>query len=140
MISLRTHNVLDYVAGAAVIVLAAAVGNVGPARSLFLVAGGGQIVYSLFTNYHYSILKLIPLGVHMTLDCVAGFALLAGPWIFGYRDQITGGQLALHIVLGAGVLALVAFTNRKTETIAGKARREQEESRVERTFETMGRR
>lgn len=129
MISLRTHNILDYVAGAAVAVLSSAVAGVQTAFNLFLILGLGQIAYSLLTNYRYAAIRVIPLGAHMALDVAAGALLLLGPWLFGYRDLLTGGQTALHIVIGLGLFALVGFTPRKTETATMTARRKVESPR-----------
>ena len=75
MMSLKTHNILDYVAGAGCVMLSSAVGDVPAARNLLISAGLGQIAYSLFTNYRYSAAKLIPLGVHMGLDLGAGLTV-----------------------------------------------------------------
>jgi len=120
LISLRTHNVLDYVIGLALILAPAIFGfsDVYSARNVFLVLGAGLIGYSLFTRYQYSIAKVIPLGVHMTMDVLSGIILMAAPWVFGYRDILTGGQLAVHFIFGLGAVALVAFTQTKTETQA----------------------
>src|SRR4051812_33047702 len=120
MLSVKTHNVLDYVAGAGLVILSAAVSDVAPARNLFLILGFGQIAYSLLTNYRYSLLKLIPLGFHMGLDILAGVLLIAGPFLFGYRDSLSGGQLGLHIAMGLAVFALVAFTNRKSDSLSAR--------------------
>jgi hypothetical protein len=77
--------------------------------------GLGLIAYSLFTRYPLSIAKIIPLGVHMTLDVMLGVVLVFAPYIFAYQDVITGFQYALHIVLGLGTIGLVAFTRPKTQ-------------------------
>jgi hypothetical protein len=138
--SLKTHNILDYVAGAVAILCSSAVGSIPAARDLFLAAGVAQIAYSLFTNYRYSVARLIPVGVHMILDCLAGLALLVGPWVFRYSGGLSRGQIALHVILGAGILALVGFTRRRTESGWDTVRRDIESKRVERDLETAGRR
>lgn len=117
MISLKTHNVLDYVMGVvlAVCPFIFGFGYLDIARNLFLILGVALIVYSLFTNYYYAIARVIPLGVHMTLDVLAGVLLILAPAMFGYRELITGGQYALHIVLGIGTVGFVALTRTRTE-------------------------
>jgi len=116
MISLRTHNILDYVFGAVLILCPYIFGfsDVVSARSTFAILGVGIVCYSLLTKYRYSFLKIIPLGIHMVLDAVLGFALMVAPWVVGYRDLITNGQTVLHVVLGLGAWGLVASTNRRT--------------------------
>lgn len=117
MISLRVHNVLDYVIGALLLVCPWVFGfaDVAAARNLFLFGGVALIVYSLLTNYYYSVARVIPLGVHMTFDALLGVLLILAPALFGYRNLITEGQYAVHIVLGIGAVGLVALTRPRTE-------------------------
>jgi len=116
MISLRVHNILDYVIGAMLILCPPVFGfsNVIAARDVFLVLGFGLIGYSLLTQYRYSIAKIIPLGVHMFLDVATGFIVMLSPWLFGYREYITNFQTVLHFVIGLGAWCLVAFTDKRT--------------------------
>jgi hypothetical protein len=117
MISLRTHNILDYVIGAVLILSPFLFGfaDINAARNLYVLGGIALIVYSLFTNYYYAIAHVIPLGVHMTLDALLGILVILAPAMFGYRDLLTDGQYALHIVLGIGAVGLVALTRTRTE-------------------------
>lgn len=118
MIPLKTHNVIDYVVGALLALSPFIFGfsDVTMARNTFLVVGLGLIAYSSITNYHYSLAKVIPLGVHMVMDAVLGIVLILAPALFGYRELITDGQFALHFVFGVGALGLVAFTRTRTES------------------------
>lgn len=117
VIPLDTHNVLDYVGGAALIFSPYVFGfaDINSARNLFLVLGFGLIAYSLLTNYRYAVLRIIPLGVHMTLDVIAGIALILGQYVFGYSAFLTGFQSAWHYILGVALFALVALTQPKSE-------------------------
>jgi hypothetical protein len=120
MLSPKTHGLYDYAIGIA-LVLSPYIGgfaNVDAARTLFLVAGFGLIIYSLLTRYYYSIAKVIPLGVHMCLDAAAGVVVMLAPWLFDYNEALTGGQTAWHVILGAGTVALVLVTKPKHDTIA----------------------
>jgi hypothetical protein len=118
MVSLKTHNILDYVGGAVLILAPFLFGfaDVNAARNVFMIGGFALIAYSLFTNYYYSLARVIPLGVHMTLDTLNGVLLITAPWIFNYREFLTPGQEYLHYIVGVGVFALVAVTREKTET------------------------
>ncbi|NDD92140.1 hypothetical protein EBZ37_08655 [bacterium] len=114
MISLKTHNVLDYVFGV-VLALCPYLFNfstIDVARNLFQFVGIGLIVYSLLTNYRYSMIKLIPVRAHMALDVISGGLLLIAPWLFGYRLSLSGFQTSVHMISGLVVLGLVAFTER----------------------------
>jgi hypothetical protein len=119
MISLRTHNILDYVVGVFLVVCPFLFGfsNIAPAVNLFMIGGITLIVYSLLTNYYYSLARVIPLGVHMMLDAMLGIFLILAPALFGYRELLTDGQYALHIVIGIGTVGMVALTHTRTETM-----------------------
>lgn len=117
MISLRTHNILDYVAGFLLIFAPYifSFSQITTARNVFVVLGATVLVYSLLTNYYYSLVRYIPLGVHMTFDIVAGVCLMVAPWSLNYRDLLSPSVEYLHYVLGIVVFALVAVTREKTE-------------------------
>lgn len=118
MVPLKVHNILDYVAGVLLLFVPALFGfsEIAAARNLFIFAGIFLIGYSLITKYYYSLLKIIPLGVHMALDVASGVVVMLAPWVLGYRDLLTGGQEVVHYVLGVGVIGLVAMTRSKTES------------------------
>lgn len=125
MIPLKVHNVADYVVGAVLMIAPWLFGfaDVGAARTLFLFGGISLISYSLITNYYYSVARLIPLGVHMTMDALMGILVILAPALFGYRDSLTQGQYAAHIVLGIGAVGLVALTRPRTESAKTPAER-----------------
>ncbi len=112
MVSLNTHNIIDYVIGAVLLASPYFFGfaDVAAARDTFLVLGTTLIAYSLLTQYRFSIFKWIPIGMHMALDVAIGVITLFAPWAGGYRDFITPGQTALHVILGLGAIGLVVLT------------------------------
>ena len=116
-LSLKTHNVLDYIMGVVLIVSPGIFGfsDVPAARSTFLNLGFALIAYSLFTRYRWSIFKLVPLGTHMVLDVILGASLILAPWVLGYRPLISGGQLIVHLALGLGAMLMVGMTRSKSE-------------------------
>ena len=118
MFSLKTHSLLDYVLGAVLIVAPYVFGfaDLAVARNVFEIGGALLIIYSLFTNYEYAVVRVIPLGLHMCLDVILGVFLMIAPWVLNYRVFLTSGQEYLHYVLGIGVFALVGLTREKTET------------------------
>lgn len=120
MLSLKTHNIMDYVIGAVLILSPYIFGfsGVDAARNVFLILGFGLIGYSLLTNYRYSVAKVIPLGVHMAMDVTAGFVVILAPYVLGYSDLLTDGQIALHWIMGFGAMGLVALTRSRTERAA----------------------
>jgi hypothetical protein len=70
-----------------------------------VVLGAGAILYSLFTNYEFSISKTIPMRTHLTLDVVSGIFLAASPWIFGFNDYVYLPHLIFGLIeIGAGLV------------------------------------
>jgi len=116
MFSIKTHSVIDYVAGVALLLapFIAGFGGIDAARNIFILGGITLIGYSLCTKYELAIWRKIPIGVHMALDVAMGIVLLAAPFVFGYRALLSGGQEFVHYVLGLGVVGLVAFTRQKS--------------------------
>lgn len=119
MVPLKVHNALDYVLGAVLLACPFVFGfsDIDAARNLMVVLGFGIIAYSLVTAYPYSVFKWIPLGWHMGLDVLLGVSLILGPYLFGYNDLLSFGQIAVHFVLGVGAIALVAMTQSKTQVL-----------------------
>ncbi|MBX2988714.1 MAG: hypothetical protein KF802_12535 [Bdellovibrionaceae bacterium] len=112
MLSLKTHNILDYVAGVFLIICPWLFGFsfMSTPTNVFLFAGIALIAYSLFTNYQYAWMRKIPIGVHMILDLCLGALLIIAPWAMNYRMSLTSGQEYLHYILGLGLFGFVAVT------------------------------
>lgn len=125
MMSLKTHNQLDYFLGGLFLITPWLFGMsaVPAARNLFLLMGAGLILYSLLTNYYLAITRVIPLGVHMTLDACLGVVLILAPALFGYRDTITDSQYAVHVIMGLGAVGLVSLTRPRSEAAKSPAER-----------------
>ncbi len=117
MLPLRAHNVIDYLAGVFLIVAPWLFDfdDLPAARTLFLIGGIALIAYSLLTNYYYSVARLIPLGIHMTLDTLLGLFMILAPALLGYREALTRTQYAVHVVVGVGLVGFVALTRPRTE-------------------------
>jgi hypothetical protein len=117
MISLKTHNILDYVAGVVLLFIPAIFGfaEIDAARNSFLFSGIALIVYSLLTKYEFAAWRVIPIGSHMALDVLNGVFIMLAPWIFSYRDILSSGQEVLHYIIALGLFGLVAFTRTQAE-------------------------
>lgn len=125
MASLRAHNILDYLLGAIFILAPWIFGmtEITTARYLFVLSGSAILLYSLLTNYYYSLIRKVPLGVHMTLDSIIGVIMILSPALFGYRDLLNDAQYAIHMLLGIVTLSLVALTRPRTEAAKTPAER-----------------
>ncbi|RZJ82721.1 MAG: hypothetical protein EOO20_24095, partial [Chryseobacterium sp.] len=114
MISSKPHALLDYLVG---ILLIAAPWLLGFADStaatvIPIVLGASTLVYSLFTNYEYGIVRVLPYKIHLTIDFIAGLLLLVSPWLFGFSDRI----YLPHVILGAFEIVAVLLSRRATAT------------------------
>ena len=109
IITSRVHGLLDYMS-AIVLILAPSVlefNEVSPyAYWLSVIAGVILILYSLMTDYDFSIGMLIPLKTHLVIDFSAGVLFILWPFIFDF----TGLALAYYLVMGFGILLVVGLT------------------------------
>lgn len=114
MISIKTHNVADYCLGALFLAAPYLFGFAGMyfAHDVFTVLGFAVLGYSLLTGYRLSLIKAVPLSMHMTFDVIVGFFAVLAPWIYGYREELTVLQMAVHWVLGLGAIAAAVMTGK----------------------------
>lgn len=115
IITPRVHGVIDYMS-AIVLILAPSVlelNEVSPyAYWLSVIAGVILILYSLMTDYEFSIGILISLKSHLVIDFSAGVLFILWPFIFDF----TGLALAYYLVMGFGVLLVVGLTQSDEES------------------------
>tara|TARA_B110000971_G_C19781770_1_gene395654 strand:+ start:114 stop:542 length:429 start_codon:yes stop_codon:yes gene_type:complete len=115
IISPSVHGVLDYMSAIVLILAPSVLGfnEVSPfAYWLSVIAGIILILYSLMTDYEFSIGMFIPLRVHLVIDSSAGVLFILWPFIFDF----TGLALAYYLVMGFGILLVVALTQSDEET------------------------
>jgi hypothetical protein len=107
IIPTKVHGILDYLVG---IVLIAAPWVLGFARNgaetwVPVVLGASAIVYSLITDYEYSIAKVISMRTHLTLDLLSGVLLALSPWLFNFDEYVYLPHLLFGILeIGASLL------------------------------------
>jgi hypothetical protein len=111
------HGLGDY-AAAAVLIIAPFILGINE-QSLIAhwasIAGGiGLIIYSLLTDYTFSVAKVIPFKTHLVLDSLAGLVLI----VFALLLELDIVARTYLIVMGAGVLLVVAVT--QTEGVSNK--------------------
>jgi hypothetical protein len=117
MMSLKSHNVSDYVLGAAFLITPFLLGFSGMyfAHDVFTVLGFAIIGYSLLTDYRYSMAKAVPFSMHITFDVIVGIFAILAPWVYGYAEDLTLPQMLAHWVLGLGAIATAFMTSRHAE-------------------------
>lgn len=116
ILSPKLHGLGDYAAAIALI-LGPFVFDVAAQSVIghwFSIAGGvGLIVYSLFTDYTFSLSGRIPFKVHLLLDVAAGIVFLVLPVALGLSGMVS----TYFYVMGAGVLLVVAVSDSQTDAV-----------------------
>lgn len=113
IVSTKTHGVLDYLTGAALLAAPKALGleDVSSSARALQLAGGGATAYSLLTDYELGAARLLPMPVHLTLDAASGALLASSPWLFGFARNGTRYWLP-HVLVG--VQEILAAVTTKT--------------------------
>ncbi|HYD90427.1 MAG TPA: SPW repeat protein, partial [Flavobacterium sp.] len=114
VLTTRAHGIMDYLMG---ILLIAAPWLFDFARGgaetwVPVVLGAGAILYSLITDYEYSVSKTISMRTHLTLDLLSGILLAASPWLFGFSDFV----YLPHLILGILEIGASLMTERAPST------------------------
>jgi hypothetical protein len=105
----KIHGALDYLVGIALIL--------APTIFGFSAVGGAEvwipralgvvlIVYSVFTNYEWGVIKVLDMRYHLVVDLLASLFLAASPFIFGFSGETSSHWLP-HVVVGLVVVLVV---------------------------------
>ena len=105
----KIHGVLDYLVGIALIAAPwlfqfQDVG--GAAVYVPMILGVGLIVYSIFTNYEWGIVKVLPMPYHLVVDFLAAALLAFSPWLFNFSQDKWNAWVP-HVVVGVVVILVV---------------------------------
>jgi hypothetical protein len=121
--STKTHAILDYLTGIVLILAPNLLGFAdvgGAAVSIPRIVGAGIILLELITAMEYSIIKLVPMRIHLIIDMLAGVFLLLSPFLFGFNDERPIAWLP-HVLVGLMIVAVAALSSDKPEYITNKA-------------------
>ena len=130
------HGLIEYVAGAAMIVLPLLIGyKSGAAEAISIVLGVLIIFIAAASVGPAGLSKSIPVAVHVLLDYVLVAVLIASPFLFGFSNETE----PTAIFIGLGVLhLLVSVATRFTKPPPGedtkgrkRGRREREPDAIE---------
>jgi hypothetical protein len=108
----KIHGALDYLVGIALLLTPNIFqfSNVGgPAVWIPRLLGVVLIVYSIFTNYEWGVIKVLPMSYHLMVDFGASLFLAASPFLFGFINQSVNAWLP-HIAVGVTVILVVLVT------------------------------
>jgi type IV secretory pathway VirB2 component (pilin) len=114
----RIHGILDYLVG---IILIAAPWlldfNRGGAETWVpVIIGIVILLQTIMTDFEVGMVRMIPMGTHLTMDFFIGLFLAASPWLFGFADFVW----VPHVIFG--VVAILASLTTHTAP-AGYGRR-----------------
>jgi hypothetical protein len=77
--------------------------DVDNALATSLVAGVLVLLLGATTRWRWSLVGLVPLGVHAMADTVLGALLFAAPFLLEYHDDSTAAWI-VHVVIGMGLI------------------------------------
>lgn len=78
--------------------------DVDDAKAVCIAVGVVMLIAGSMTDWRLSLVRLIPLRMHLMADLLLGAVLILSPLVFGFSDQ--GGATRFTII--AGVLELIA--------------------------------
>lgn len=107
IIPTRIHGIIDYLVGILFIILPKVLNWNQTADYLLSILGVSIIVYSLLTHYELSVVKWIPMPVHLGLDVLAGLFLIAAPFFFPVAGD---GVTTWMVILGLFALIISLFS------------------------------
>ncbi|HEX8373202.1 MAG TPA: SPW repeat protein [Chthoniobacterales bacterium] len=114
----KTHGVLDYIVGLALIAAPWILGFADDTAATYVPVAVGimALLYSIMTNYELGLAKIIPFNVHLTLDILSGIFLAASPWLFGFADRV----YLPHVIVGVfEIMAGLMTSNSSADETAG---------------------
>ena len=128
------HGLLEYVLAAALIVAPFVLAfRSGGATAMSIVAGVVVLIVAATTNWSTSLVRALPVAVHILLDYVLAGVLIASPFLFGFSQETN----PTAFFIAAGVVHLLVtiatrFAPRRREpgAPAGDGRQPAERERV----------
>ena len=106
LLPLRVHAAIEPLIGLILILAAWIFGfsDVDDAQTVCIVLGVLVIASGAMTDWRVSLIRLIPLRVHLMTDLLVALVLIVSPFVFGFSDS--GG--ATRFTIAAGVLEAIA--------------------------------
>src|ERR1700750_2622936 len=96
IIPTKTHGVLDYVVGAALIAAPWMFHFADHDNACYvpIALGGVIILYSFITNYELGVVNIISMPTHLLMDLAVGVLLACSPWLFSFHQYVYVPHLA----------------------------------------------
>lgn len=102
LISTRLHAGLDYLAALCMYGMAVIWRFDNPTRDMLVCVAIAVAIYAMLTRFEYSLLKLIPVRVHLALDAAASLVLIGGA--IAFTHSLIGYRVALATFGAAGII------------------------------------
>lgn len=111
IISPNIHGIVDYLIGFMLMISAWIFGyNYGGFAVIIpFILGFTMILSNLNTDHRFSLIRLIPMHTHLTIDLIIGIILIISPWLFGFSYYV----YLPHVVFGL-LLIVEYFTTETT--------------------------
>jgi hypothetical protein len=122
-ISLTLHAMLEPLIAALLIAAPFLFGfsDAGAPTAVSIVLGVAVLIVGMSTRWRVSLVKAIPIPVHLTIDLIVGALLIASPFLFGFSDD--GGPTAFFLIVGVAELLAALGTRWTTADAAAAPRR-----------------
>lgn len=111
-ISTKSHTIIGLIVGAALIAAPYLFGfNDNTAATITPILIGVFILLNeLITTSPFSLVKLVPMKVHIIVDVLTGAILAASPWLFGFYNADDAVQWVPHLIVGIMVIGYALLT------------------------------
>jgi hypothetical protein len=108
IINTRLHGIMDYVTAFVLILPWICMFNVkGSDTLIFTSLAAITALYSMFTDYEFGLIRLLPMKVHLVLDVAVAGTLIATPWLF----PVTHYLFYWPVLLGILEIAIITFSS-----------------------------
>lgn len=122
----RTHGVLDHLMGLLLLTAPYALGFADGTAAQYVsqAIGAALLSAALLTDYEVSLVRLIPMPVHLIVDFGSGMFLAASPWLLGFADRVLWPHLILGLLeAGAALITQSApYTSTALQSRSGSGR------------------
>ena len=110
IIRTQLHGLIDYLFALALLLpLITGHGTTGKDTIVFTILGIAVIVMSMVTDYEFGLMKIIPMKLHLFLDLIISFFIIAMPMIFPMENY----YLYWPVILGvSGVIVTILSSSR----------------------------
>lgn len=105
IISVRAHGILDYGTVAGFSLIPTVFNLAGTPAYLCYLLAVIHLLMTVLTRFPLGIIRIIPLGVHKTVEAVVGPVLVLSPWILGFSPE----KMARNVFISVGVLIFAVW-------------------------------